>query len=68
MITPFNAAYPDIVVDVIVDDKLSDIVTGRFDAGIRLLMLRAVLDGVGIGYLFYHHVGEHLAGPTRQYA
>ncbi|EJC83253.1 transcriptional regulator [Rhizobium leguminosarum bv. trifolii WSM2297] len=142
LIAPFNAAYPDIVIDIIVDDKLSDIVAGRFDAGIRLgemvekdmvsvklggdmrlvviaspdyiarhgmpqtprdlrdhacvasrwptdgslyhwefergdekldvavsgplittdndLMLRAVLDGVGIGYLFDYYVAEHL--------
>ncbi|MBX5135410.1 LysR family transcriptional regulator [Rhizobium lentis] len=143
LIAPFNAAYPDIIMDIIVDDKLTDIVAGRFDAGIRLgemvekdmvsvklggemrlvviaspgyvarhgmpqtprdlrdhsciasrwptvgslylwefergdeklevavsgplsttdndLMLRAVLDGVGIAYLFDHHVAEHLA-------
>jgi DNA-binding transcriptional LysR family regulator len=143
LIAPFHAAYPDIVMDIIVDDKLSDIVADRFDAGIRLgemvekdmvsvklggemrlvvvaspsyiarhglpdtprdlldhscvasrwptdgslyhwefergdeklevavsgplsttdndLMLRAVLDGVGIGYLFDDHLAEHLA-------
>jgi DNA-binding transcriptional LysR family regulator len=143
LITPFHAAFPDIVMDIIVDDKLSDIVADRFDAGIRLgemvekdmvsvklggemrlvvvaspdyiarhgmpetprdlrdhlcvvsrwptdgslyhwefergdekfevavsgplsttdndLMLRAVLDGIGIGYLFDYHVAEHLA-------
>ena len=143
LIAPFHAAYPDIVIDIIVDDKLSDIVADRFDAGIRLgemvekdmvsvklggemrlvvvaspdyiarhgmpktprdlrdhpcvasrwptdgslyhwefergdeklevavsgplsttdndLMLRAVLEGIGIGYLFDHHVVEHLA-------
>lgn len=142
LIAPFHAAYPDIVMDIIVDDKLSDIVADRFDAGIRLgemvekdmvsvklggemrlvvvaspdyiarhglpdtprdlrdhscvvsrwptdgslyhwefergdeklevavsgplsttdndLMLRAVLDGVGIGYLFDYHVAEHI--------
>ena len=142
LIAPFHAAYPDIVMDVVVDDKLTDIVAGRFDAGIRLgemvekdmvsvklgsemrlvviaspdyiarhgvpetprdlrdhscvvsrwptdgslyhwefergdeklevavsgplsttdndLMLRAVLDGVGIGYLFDYHVADHL--------
>ncbi|MBB3443388.1 LysR family transcriptional regulator [Rhizobium sp. BK379] len=143
LIAPFHAAFPDIVMDIIVDDKLSDIVADRFDAGIRLgemvekdmvsvklggemrlvvvaspeyiarhgipdtprdlrdhscvvsrwptdgslyhwefergdekleaavsgplsttdndLMLRSVLDGVGIGYLFDYHVAEHLA-------
>jgi DNA-binding transcriptional LysR family regulator len=142
LIAPFHAAYPDIVMDIIVDDKLSDIVADRFDAGIRLgemvekdmvsvklggemrlvvvaspsyiarhglpdtprdlrdhscvvsrwptdgslyhwefergdeklevavsgplsttdndLMLRAVLDGIGIGYLFDYHVAEHI--------
>ncbi|AHG49137.1 transcriptional regulator (plasmid) [Rhizobium leguminosarum bv. trifolii CB782] len=142
LIAPFNAVYPEIMMDIIVDDKLSDIVAGRFDAGIRLgemvekdmvsvklggemrlvviaspdyiarhgmpqtprdlrdhscvasrwptdgslyhwefergdeklevavsgplsttdndLMLRAVLDGIGIGYLFDHHVAEYL--------
>ncbi len=142
LIAPFHAAYPDIVIDIIVDDKLSDIVADRFDAGIRLgemvekdmvsvklggemrlivvaspsyiarhglpdtprdlrdhscvvsrwptdgslyhwefergdeklevavsgplsttdndLMLRAVLDGIGIGYLFDYHVAEHI--------
>ncbi len=144
LIAPFHAAFPDIVMDIIVDDKLSDIVADRFDAGIRLgemvekdmvsvklggemrlvvvaspdyiarhglpdtprdlrdhacvvsrwptdgslyhwefehgdeklevavsgplsttdndLMLRAVLDGIGIGYLFDYHVAEHIAG------
>ncbi|PDT21427.1 LysR family transcriptional regulator [Rhizobium hidalgonense] len=142
LIAPFNAVYPEIMMDIIVDDKLSDIVAGRFDAGIRLgemvekdmvsvklggemrlvviaspdyigrhgmpqtprdlrdhscvasrwptdgslyhwefergdeklevavsgplsttdndLMLRAVLDGIGISYLFDHHVAEYL--------
>jgi len=32
----FLAQYPDIVVDVTVDSSLVDIVTGRYDAGIRL--------------------------------
>ena len=31
----FHKAYPDVVLDIVVDDSLSDIVTGRFDAGIR---------------------------------
>jgi len=143
LIAPFHAAYPDILIDIVVEDKLADIVADRFDAGIRLgemvekdmvsvklggemrlivvaspdyvarhgmpktprdlrdhlcivsrwptdgslyhwefergdeklevavsgplsttdndLMLRAVLDGVGIGYLFDDHVAEHLA-------
>jgi DNA-binding transcriptional LysR family regulator len=32
----FHQAYPDVVLDVVVDDALADIVTGRFDAGIRV--------------------------------
>jgi len=32
----FHKAYPDIIVDLTVDDSLADIVEGRFDAGIRL--------------------------------
>lgn len=32
----FQRAYPDISLTVIVDDMLTDIVEGRFDAGIRL--------------------------------
>lgn len=32
----FHQAHPDVVLDVVVDDALSDIVTGRFDAGIRV--------------------------------
>lgn len=31
----FHRAHPDVVLDIVVDDALSDIVTGRFDAGIR---------------------------------
>ena len=31
----FHQAYPDVVLDIVVDDALADIVTGRFDAGIR---------------------------------
>ncbi|MBB3592060.1 DNA-binding transcriptional LysR family regulator [Rhizobium sp. BK529] len=143
LIAPFHAAYPDIVIDIVVEDKLADIVADRFDAGIRLgemvekdmvsvklggemrlivvaspdyvarhgmpgtprdlrdhpcivsrwptdgslyhwefergdeklevsvsgplsttdndLMLRAVLDGIGIGYLFDYHVADYLA-------
>lgn len=33
---PFLQAWPDIHVEVTVDNALTDIVTGRFDAGIRL--------------------------------
>jgi len=36
MLGPFYAAYPDVRVDVTVDDSLVDIVEARFDAGIRL--------------------------------
>jgi len=32
----FHRTYPDVVLDILVDDGLSDIVTGRFDAGIRV--------------------------------
>lgn len=31
----FHQAYPDVVLDIVVDDALADIVVGRFDAGIR---------------------------------
>lgn len=32
----FHQAYPDVVLDIVVDDALADIVLGRFDAGIRV--------------------------------
>lgn len=32
----FYQAYPDVVLDIVVDDALADIVVGRFDAGIRV--------------------------------
>lgn len=32
----FHASYPDVVLDIVVDDGLSDIVAGGFDAGIRV--------------------------------
>lgn len=32
----FHEAHPDIVLDIVVDDALVDIVSGRFDAGIRV--------------------------------
>ena len=32
----FHAAYPDVVLDIVVDESLSDIVASRFDAGIRV--------------------------------
>jgi DNA-binding transcriptional LysR family regulator len=32
----FHAQHPDVVLDVVVDDSLTDIVAGRFDAGIRV--------------------------------
>jgi DNA-binding transcriptional LysR family regulator len=32
----FTTAYPDVVLELVVDDRLVDIVAGRFDAGIRL--------------------------------
>src|SRR5258707_8391608 len=31
----FHRANPDVVLDIVIDDGLSDIVAGRFDAGIR---------------------------------
>ncbi len=32
----FHRAHPHVVLDIVVDDALSDIVAGRFDAGIRV--------------------------------
>ena len=32
----FHHANPDVVLDIVIDDGLSDIVAGRFDAGIRV--------------------------------
>jgi DNA-binding transcriptional LysR family regulator len=32
----FHRAHPDVVLDIVIDDGISDIVTGRFDAGIRI--------------------------------
>jgi DNA-binding transcriptional LysR family regulator len=32
----FHRAYPEVVLDIVIDDGLSDIVAGRFDAGIRV--------------------------------
>ena len=32
----FRAAYPEVTLDIIVDDSLGDIVDGKFDAGIRI--------------------------------
>ncbi|NUP05898.1 MAG: LysR family transcriptional regulator [Polyangiaceae bacterium] len=32
----FLSEYPDVVLDVVVEDALTDIVAGRFDAGIRI--------------------------------
>ena len=32
----FHRAYPQVVLDIVIDDRLSDIVAGRFDAGIRV--------------------------------
>ena len=32
----FHRAHPAIVLDIVIDDSLSDIVAGRFDAGIRV--------------------------------
>ena len=32
----FHLAHPDVILDIVIDDALSDIVAGRFDAGIRV--------------------------------
>jgi DNA-binding transcriptional LysR family regulator len=32
----FHRAHPDVVLDLVIDESLSDIVAGRFDAGIRV--------------------------------
>jgi DNA-binding transcriptional LysR family regulator len=32
----FHRAHPDVVLDIVIDDGMSDIVAGRFDAGIRV--------------------------------
>ena len=32
----FHRAYPQVVLDIVIDDTLSDIVAGHFDAGIRV--------------------------------
>lgn len=32
----FHRAHPDVTLDVVVDDNLSDLIAGRFDAGIRV--------------------------------
>jgi DNA-binding transcriptional LysR family regulator len=32
----FHRAYPEVLLDIVVDDGLSDVVAGRFDAGIRV--------------------------------
>jgi len=36
LIGPFLKAYPDVTMDIVVDEKLVDIVGARFDAGVRL--------------------------------
>ncbi|MBA8877654.1 LysR family transcriptional regulator [Phyllobacterium myrsinacearum] len=36
LIGPFLAAYPDITMDIVVDERLVDIVAEGFDAGVRL--------------------------------
>lgn len=35
ILAEFRAAYPDVTLDIVVDDALTDIVGGHFDAGIR---------------------------------
>ena len=32
----FHRAHPDVTLDIVVDDNLSDLIAGRFDAGIRV--------------------------------
>jgi DNA-binding transcriptional LysR family regulator len=32
----FHRAYPGVILDIVIDDSLTDIVAGRFDAGIRV--------------------------------
>ena len=32
----FHRAHPDVVLDIVIDDSLSDIIAGQFDAGIRV--------------------------------
>lgn len=32
----FAAAYPDIVLEIVIDDRFTDVVEGGFDAGVRL--------------------------------
>ncbi|TIN18265.1 MAG: LysR family transcriptional regulator [Mesorhizobium sp.] len=51
----FRRAYPDIALTIIVDDMLTDIVEGRFDAGIRLGE-RLHKDGVGVAYMLDYQV------------
>ena len=36
LLAPFHGAYPDVVLEVVVQEALTDIVAGQFDAGIRL--------------------------------
>ncbi|HEX4209649.1 MAG TPA: LysR substrate-binding domain-containing protein, partial [Candidatus Binataceae bacterium] len=36
VLTSFRAAYPDITLDIVIDDSQVDIVEGHFDAGIRI--------------------------------
>jgi DNA-binding transcriptional LysR family regulator len=36
LIAPFLATHPDVVLDLVAEDRLVDVVAGRFDAGVRL--------------------------------
>lgn len=36
LVGPFLAEYPDLRLEIVADDRLVDIVAGRFDAGVRL--------------------------------
>ena len=44
----FHRAYPDVALDIVVDDGLSDIVAGRFDAGCGLGVACAARLGLGV--------------------
>ena len=35
-LSPFLLKYPDITVELVIDDVLTDMIEGRFDAGVRL--------------------------------
>ena len=63
----FRTAYPDITLDIVVDDSLIDIVGGRFDAGIRpgsrierdMIALRVAPDSRLIAVASPGYLAEH---------